>query len=41
MYFRNEGRFNYSEIGRLMGYHVREIVMIGSADFVSNIRKEF
>lgn len=37
--FRNEGRFNYSEIGRLMGYHVREIVMIGSADFVSNIRK--
>lgn len=37
--FRNEGRFNYSEFGRLMGYHVREIVMIGSADFVLNIRK--
>lgn len=37
--FRNEGRFNYSEFGRLMGYHVREIVMIGSADFVSNMRK--
>ena len=39
--FRNEGRFNFSEIGRLMDYHVREIVMIGSIDFVSTVRQEF
>lgn len=39
--FRNEGRFNFSEIGRLMDYHVREIVMIGSSDFVSTVRQEF
>ena len=36
--FRNEGRLNYSEIGRLCDYHVREIVMIGSNDFVVEIR---
>lgn len=39
--FRNEGRFNFLEIGRLMDYHVREIVMIGSIDFVSTTRQEF
>lgn len=39
--FRNEGRFNFSEIGRLMDYHVREIVMIGSNDFVSTVREVF
>ena len=39
--FRNEGRFSFSEIGRLMDYHVREIVMIGSIDFVSTMRQEF
>ena len=36
--FRNEGRLNYNEIGRLCDYHVREIVMIGSNDFVSDNR---
>lgn len=36
--FRNEGRLNYSEIGRLCDYHVREIVMIGSNEFVVEIR---
>ena len=38
--FRNEGRLNYSEIGRLCDYHVREIVMIGSNDFVVGVRNE-
>lgn len=36
--FRNEGRLNYNEIGRLCDYHVREIVMIGSDEFVFEIR---
>lgn len=36
--FRNEGRLNYNEIGRLCDYHVREIVMIGSNEFVVEIR---
>lgn len=36
--FRNEGRFNYSERGRLLDYQVREIVFIGDNDFVENIR---
>ena len=36
--FRNEGRFNYSEIGRLRDYHVREIVLIGDQVFVEEKR---
>lgn len=36
--FRNEGRFNYSEIGRLRDYHVREIVLIGNQVFVEEKR---
>jgi seryl-tRNA synthetase len=32
--FRNEGRFNWREYGRLRDYHVREIVFIGSEDYV-------
>lgn len=36
--FRNEGRLNYKELGRLMDYHVREIVFIGSHDFVERNR---
>ena len=37
--FRNEGRFNYKEIGRLRDYHVREIVMIGDVDYVEKTRE--
>lgn len=36
--FRNEGRLNYNEIGRLCDYHVREIVMIGSDEFTISCR---
>lgn len=36
--FRNEGRLNYNEIGRLCDYHVREIVMLGSNQFIIEIR---
>ncbi len=39
--FRNEGRFNFSEMGRLMDYHVREVVMIGDEKYVSRVRQEF
>lgn len=38
--FRNEGRFNYDEIGRLRDYHVREIVLIGDQLFVENKRRQ-
>lgn len=38
--FRNEGRFNYDEIGRLRDYHVREIVLIGDQIFVENKRTQ-
>lgn len=38
--FRNEGRFNFTEIGRLMDYHVREMVMIGSDDYVACLRHQ-
>lgn len=38
--FRNEGRFNFSEIGRLMDYHVREIVLIGSDEYVLTVRQQ-
>lgn len=37
--FRNEGRFNYSEIGRLMDYHVREVVILGSPEDVHKFRE--
>lgn len=37
--FRNEGRFNWNEFGRLKDYHVREIVFIGSDKYVEDSRK--
>lgn len=37
--FRNEGRFNYNDFGRLRDYHVREVVFFGSQDYVNNKRK--
>ena len=36
--FRNEGRFCWDDYGRLMDYHVREIVLIGSSEFVVETR---
>lgn len=36
--FRNEGRLNYNETGRLCDYHVREIVMIGSNEIILEMR---
>lgn len=36
--FRNEGRFNFSEYGRMRDYHVREIVFIGDEEFVESSR---
>jgi seryl-tRNA synthetase len=38
--FRNEGRLNWSDFGRLRDYTVREIVMLGSRDYVSTTRTE-
>lgn len=38
--FRNEGRLNYSEFGRLRDYHVREIVLIGDENYVVTMRKK-
>lgn len=38
--FRNEGRFNYEEYGRLRDYHVREIVFIGDDQYVSEMREK-
>lgn len=38
--FRNEGRLNYREIGRLRDYHVREIVFLGDNTFVTQKRDE-
>lgn len=38
--FRNEGRLNYREIGRLCDYHVREVVMIGSNEYVLEMRNK-
>lgn len=37
--FRNEGRFNWKELTRLQDYNVREIVMIGSRDYVNSTRE--
>lgn len=36
--FRNEGRFCWDDYGRLMDYHVREIVLIGTEKFVAETR---
>lgn len=36
--FRNEGRLNYDETGRLCDYLVREIVMIGSQEYCLKTR---
>ena len=36
--FRNEGRLNYKQIGRLRDYHVREIVFLGDNAFVMKKR---
>jgi len=38
--FRNEGRFNWDEFGRLKDYHVREIVFIGSNNYVAEMREK-
>lgn len=38
--FRNEGRLNYKQIGRLRDYHVREIVFFGDNAFVTQRRNE-
>lgn len=37
--FRNEGRLNYDELGRLRDYHVREIVFFGDDTYVKEQRK--
>ncbi len=37
--FRNEGRLNWEEFGRLRDYHVREIVFFGSDEYVETIRE--
>jgi len=37
--FRNEGRLNYSDFGRLRDYHVREIVFIGDTHYVECNRR--
>lgn len=37
--FRNEGRFNFSEYGRMRDYHVREVVFIGDDAFVEKSRE--
>lgn len=38
--FRNEGRLNYSELGRFQDYHVREIVFVGDELFVNTVRSQ-
>lgn len=37
--FRNEGRLNWYEFGRLRDYHVREIVFFGDDSYVECMRK--
>lgn len=39
--FRNEGRFNFSQYGRMRDYHVREIVFVGDDRFVNESRSRF
>ena len=36
--FRNEGRLNHNEFGRMRDYHVKEIVFIGDEEFVKDMR---
>lgn len=38
--FRNEGRLNFKEVGRLRDYHVKEIVFLGDEDYVASKRNE-
>lgn len=38
--FRNEGRLNWDEFGRLRDYHVREIVFFGSDEYVEETREK-
>lgn len=38
--FRNEGRFNWQDFGRLRDFTVREIVFFGDFNYVKNIREE-
>lgn len=38
--FRNEGRFNWQDFGRLKDYHVREVVFLGNENFVNENRKK-
>lgn len=38
--FRNEGRFNFGEFGRLLDYHVKEIVFIGDCNYVNDMREK-
>lgn len=38
--FRNEGRFNFSQFGRMKDYHVREMVFIGDEEFVNLSRSK-
>ena len=38
--FRNEGRLNWDDFGRLRDYHVRETVFIGSEAFVNESREK-
>lgn len=38
--FRNEGRYNWHDFGRLKDYHVREIVFIGDEEYVEETRKK-
>lgn len=38
--FRNEGRLNWDEFGRIRDYHVREIVFFGSREYVEEIREK-
>lgn len=37
--FRNEGRFNWNDFGRLKDYHVREIVFFGDIEYVMDLRE--
>ena len=38
--FRNEGRMNFGELGRLRDYHVREIVFFGDHEYILEKRKQ-
>lgn len=38
--FRNEGKFNWNDFGRLKDYHIREIIFIGDDEYVEKVREE-